>query len=126
MKTLFLHCFFGFLALALAGCGATYNHTDVSSVSQAPELPSTVTAKHIQITAGGVVTAHIAPFNSDSNPMVGDVVSEDNSVLEVTRAFGDKNYALLGKHAGKTLVELKADGAIVATIEAEVTEQAPQ
>lgn len=116
----------GIATIAIGGCVATYDRTDLTSVSQNPELPSTITGRHIQLAVGGVVTAHVAPFNTDDNPMVGDVVSEDTSVLEVSRSFGDRNYAFLGRHAGKTVVELKADGVIVGSIEAEVTEQPPR
>lgn len=112
--------------LAVNGCVATYGRTDISMVSGSAELPSTVTGRHISLSVGGVVTAHIGPFNSDDKPMVGDVASEDNNVLEVSRAYGDKNYAFLGKHPGKTTVELKADGVVVALIDAEVLDQIPQ
>lgn len=112
--------------LGTNGCVATYARTEIGAVSGSNELPSTVTGRHISLTVGAVVTAHIGPFNTDGNPMVGDVASEDNSVLEVSRAYGEKNYAFLGRRAGKTHVELKADGVVVALIDAEVLEQVPQ
>jgi hypothetical protein len=110
------------LAGALSGCTAGYRHTDISQVSS-NELPSTVSAVHIQVTEGSIVTAHIAPFNSDDKPMVGDVQSTDRSMLDVLKAYGDKNYAFLGVKPGKTTVLFLADGETVATIEAEVTPQ---
>jgi hypothetical protein len=90
------------------------------------ELSAEVSPRRIQVTHGGVVTAHIAPFNSDNKPMVGDVASDDRTILDVQRAYGDKNYAFLGVKPGKTIVELKADGVTVARIESEVTSQPPQ
>ncbi len=113
-------------AIAACGCTSSYSRTDITSVSQSNELTSSVTGRHILLTVAGVVTAHIGPFNSDNNPMVGDVASEDNSILEVSRTYGDKNYAFLGRRAGKTAIELKADGIVVARIEAEVVEQPGQ
>ena len=109
---------------ALTGCTSNYSHTDISTVST-NDLPSQVTAFHISVTQGSIVTAHIAPFNSDEKPMVGDVQSSDPSTIEVLRAYGDKNYAFLGKKAGKTTVMFLSDGITVATIQAEVTAQAP-
>lgn len=110
---------------ALSGCRANYSHTDISRVSS-NDLPSTVTALHIAVTQGSIVTAHIAPFNNDEKPMVGDVQSSDPSTLQVLRAFDDKNYAFLGVKTGKTTVMFLADGIVVATIQADVTAQAAQ
>ncbi len=114
-----------FLAASLSACTASYSHTDISTVSS-NDLPSTVTALHIAVTQGSIVTAHIAPFNSDQKPMVGDVQSGDPNTLVALRAYGDKNYAFLGQKVGKTTVMFLADGITVATIEAEVTAQAVQ
>lgn len=107
---------------ALSGCTAGYRHTDISQVST-NDLPSAVNQVHIQVTEGSIVTAHIAPFNSDDKPMVGDVQSNDSSTLGVLKAYGDKNYAFLGVKPGKTTVLFLADGETVATIEADVTPQ---
>jgi hypothetical protein len=106
-----------------AGCTSSYSHTDISTVSTS-DLPSQVTAFHVQVTQGAIVTAHIAPFNSDEKPMVGDVQSNDPSTLTVLHAYGDKNYAFLGVKPGKTTVEFLSDGVVVATIQSEVTAQA--
>jgi hypothetical protein len=124
MKTLL-----GFLGASLclsvlAGCTASYSHTDISTVSPSdPPLTSQVTAFSVQVSEGGVVTAHIAPFNSDEKPMVGDVQSDNPSVLKVFRAYGDKNYAFVGLKQGQAHVLFLADGVTVATINAEVSAQ---
>jgi hypothetical protein len=112
-------------AAALTGCRSSYSHTDISSVSS-NDLPSQVTAFHIAVTQGSVVTAHIAPFNSDEKPMIGDVQSSDPSTLEVLHAYGDKNYAFMGVKPGNASVMFLSDGVVVATIQSEVTTQAPQ
>ncbi len=112
-------------AAASSGCIANYSHTDISSVSS-NDLPSQVTAFRIAVTQGSIVTAHIAPFNNDEKPMVGDVQSSDPTMLTVVHAYGDKNYAFLGLKPGKTQVMFLADGVVVATIQSEVTAQAPQ
>ena len=116
------------LPLALAttsGCRSSYSHTDISTVSS-NDLPSQVTALHIQVTQGSIVTAHIAPFNSDEKPMIGDVQSNDPTTLTVLHAYGDKNYAFLGLKPGRTTVEFLSDGVVVATIQSEVTAQVVQ
>jgi hypothetical protein len=110
------------LALAAAGCTAGYSHTDITQ-SGASELPASVSVTGVKVTHGDVMTAHIAPFNSDEKPMVGDVASDDQTIMNVVRAYGDKNYAFLGVKPGKTVVELKADGVTVARIDAEVLPQ---
>lgn len=114
------------LALAaLSGCTSSYSHTDISTVSS-NDLPAQVSALRVAVTQGSIVTAHVAPWNSDEKPMVGDVQSTDAATLQVLHAYGDKNYAFLGVKAGKTTVTFLADGIVVATIQAEVTPQAVQ
>jgi len=109
-------------ALAASGCTASYSRTDIDGVSHG-EPASSVTSSRIQVPVGGIVTAHIAPVNSDGKPMVGEVRSRDPDLLAVESAVGDKVYALLGLKAGQTDIDLLADGLVVQTIHAEVTAQ---
>jgi hypothetical protein len=119
MKTILALAFF---AASVGGCTAGYSHTDISQTGTS-ELPASVSQIGVKVTHGDVLTAHVAPFNSDEKPMVGDVVSDDQTILNVVRAYGDKNYAFLGVKPGRTVVELKADGLTVARLEAEVLAQ---
>ena len=115
-----------FLALlfAAAGCGgSSYSHTDVSAVDVGNQLPGTVTPQLIKVPVATVVQAHIAPYNSDGNPMVGAVVSDDPNTLAVLNGQGDKNYALLGVHEGTSHLRLLADGVLVVTVAATVSPQ---
>lgn len=109
-------------SLAAAGCTASYSDTTIDGVSHG-EPSSSVTRSQIQVPVGAVVTAHIAPVNSDGKPMVGEVRSHDTTILEIDPAAGDKVYALLGLREGQTEVDLVADGVIVQTIHAVVTSQ---
>ena len=111
------------ICLASAACTATYSRTDVSAVSPGDQLMGSITQDHATVPVAGVVVAHIAPFNSDNNPMVGDVVSADPTTLLVLHSLGDKNYALLGVNSNQTTLQLLADGVVVAEIPADVTEQ---
>lgn len=113
------------LALSLAtlvGCTASYDRTDIDQVST-DELSSGVSSAKIYVTEGSLVSAHIAPFNSDGHPMVGSVVSDDPAIIEVRVTPKDKVYAFLGVRVGKTRVRFEADGITVQTVEAEVLPQ---
>jgi hypothetical protein len=122
MKT--LHLCAAVVCVAATACApATYSRTDVSPVSTGDQLPGSISLDHATVPVAGVVVAHIAPFNSDDNPMVGNVVSDDPSTMQVLPAIGDKNYALLGVNTGSTTLRLLADGVVVASVPADVTPQ---
>ena len=111
-----------FALCALSGCVASYARTDIDSVSFS-EVAVSINARGISMPVGVLAKAHIAPLNSDDNPMVGDVRSDDTTIMEVVRAPGEKNYAFLALRPGKTKVILLADGEQVGALEAVVTEQ---
>jgi hypothetical protein len=117
--------FLSIALFALSGCKASYDHTNISQVGS-NELPASVTAQKITLAIGGVVTAHIAPFNSDNNALIGDVQSDDPSIVEVERTTGHDNYALLGIKTGTSSIHILAGGVSEATLQVEVTVQPPQ
>ena len=108
-------------ALASTGCAASYDRTDITDVSQG-EMPGTVSLNTVRVTEGALITAHVIPYNSDGNPLNGEVRSQNPKILDCTRAVGNK-WAFLGVSKGTTTVELVADGEIVGRITAEVTAQ---
>ncbi len=108
-------------AVLSTGCAATYDRTDITDVSQG-DMPGTVSLNTVRVTEGALITAHVIPYNSDGNPLNGEVRSQNPKILECTRAIGNK-WAFLGVSKGTTTVELVADGEIVGRITAEVTAQ---
>jgi hypothetical protein len=122
MKTIVL--FFASLSLLAfaSGCTASYGHTDIDKVASG-ETGGTVSSRMITIPIGTVVTAHIAPFNTDGHPMEGSVEVDDGSILQVDPTADDKHYAFQGTKLGKTNVSLTADGLVIAVIQAEVVPQ---
>ena len=108
-------------ALAATGCAASYERTDITDVSQG-DLPSTVSLSSIRVTEGALATAHVIPYNSDGNPLHGEVRSDNPKILDCTRATGNK-WAFLGVSKGTTTVNFVADGQVVGRVTAEVTAQ---
>ncbi len=122
MKTTVLF-FANLILLAFAsGCTASYGHTDIDKVASG-ETGGTVSSHMITIPLGTVVTAHVAPFNTDGNPMEGSVDVDDGSIIQVDPTVDDKHYAFQGIKLGKTSVSLTADGLVIAVIQAEVVPQ---
>ncbi|MEO6574744.1 MAG: hypothetical protein ABIP89_12945 [Polyangiaceae bacterium] len=122
MKTTLV--FFSSLALLAfaSGCTASYGHTDIDKVASG-ETGGSVTSRAISVPLGTVVTAHIAPFNTDGHPMEGSVEADDVTILQVDPTTIDKTYAFQGTKLGQTDVSLIADGIVVAIIHAEVVPQ---
>lgn len=122
MKTTLL--FFASLTLLAfaSGCTASYGHTDIDKVASG-ETGGSVTSHMISVPLGTVVTAHVAPFNTDGNPMEGSIEVDDGSILQVDPTADDKHYAFQGTKLGRTNVSLMADGLVVAIIQAEVVPQ---
>ena len=118
MKTIVL--FFASLSLLAfaSGCTASYGDKVASG-----ETGGTVSSRMITIPIGTVVTAHIAPFNTDGHPMEGSVEVDDGTILQVDPTADDKHYAFQGTKLGKTNVSLTADGLVIAVIQAEVVPQ---
>ena len=110
------------LALTGIGCTASYSHTEMKTISSG-DLPATVTRQRIQISVGAIAHAEIQPFNTDDNPMIGDVQSSDPNVIEVIAGAKNDTYAFLGHKVGKATVSLYAGGVLVGDIPAEVVDQ---
>ncbi len=108
---------------ALSGCTASYNHEEITNVSSGDITPTAVVSTtEISIPVGGITVAQVIPYNSDHNPMVGIVQSDNPSVLLVEGATGNK-WAFSGVSAGNANVQFVADGAVVATVKATVNVQ---
>jgi hypothetical protein len=111
--------------LALSGCKPTYDHTTISQVGS-NELPATVTPQKITVSVGGVLTAHIQPYNSDNEALTGDVQSDDPGTIEVAHSTVGANFVFLGIKVGTCKLHVLADGLNEATIDAEVIDQPAQ
>jgi hypothetical protein len=115
-----------FLAAAFAatasGCVATYERTEIQAQGGG-DLPGSFDSRSAVIPVGGVVTAKVALFNTDGNPMVGNVLSDDPEVLKVDRGQEDNEYALLAVREGSTWLRVITRGRIVESIPARVVPQ---
>lgn len=111
------------LLLAATGCQASYQREEISNVSQSEVTPtSSVSLQHVQVTLGDIVTATVIPYNSDNNPMIGTVTSDNPNVILVEGAEGNK-WAFSGVNIGSTTLHFVADGETVATVVAKVCDQ---
>ncbi len=110
-------------ALSLAGCGADYDHTDITNVKGSTPFPGTMNYARIVVPVGMVVTAHIVSLDDDRKTMATTVSSKDTRVLEVAGVVSADDYAFLGLAPGTTEVEITADGKVVLIVTAVVTNQ---
>ena len=115
---------FSVAAVALAGCGAEYDHTDIVGVHAPPKpLDGRVSYARINVSVGAVVTAHIVSYDDDHKELAAELRSKDTNVVEVTGVVTPGDYAFLGLRPGQTEVEVRADGHLVLILTAVVTDQ---
>lgn len=108
---------------ALAGCEASYQREDITNASPSDFNPeAVVTLQRIAIPVGSITTANVIPYNSDNNPMIGTIETDNPNVIVVERAHGNK-WAFSGVNIGTATVTFKADGQPVATVKAIVCDQ---
>jgi hypothetical protein len=106
----------------MIACGPDYEKTEVTAVKPSP-LGGTASSRIVSVPEGMIVKAHVVSFNDDNEVMQAHVLSHDDSIVEVVAVVNDRDYAFIGKKAGRTEVEFQADGETVFTVIAEVTEQ---
>ena len=113
-------------AVVLAGCGAEYDHTDITSIHAPPKpLDGRVSYARVNVSVGAIVTAHIVSYDDEHKEMAADLRSKDKNVVEVTGVVSPGDYAFLGLRAGQTEVEVLADGHLVLILTVVVTDQPP-
>ncbi len=123
-RRLALHSTFSVAAVALAGCGAEYDHTDIVGVHAPPKpLDGRVNYARINVSVGAIVTAHIVSYDDDHKELAAELRSKDTNVVEVTGVVTPGDYAFLGLRPGQTEVEVRADGHLVLILTAVVTDQ---
>jgi hypothetical protein len=110
---------------ALAACDDdSFAYAHVDQVTGDPN--TSFSMAKVSIPAGEAVVAHIQPFDHGDDPLSGDLVSDDPTILEIRRTVDDATYAFLGVHEGSTVIHVIADGAEVRIIPAVVTAQPSQ
>ncbi len=108
---------------ALAGCEASYQHEEITNTSQSDINPEpVVTLQRIAIPIGSITTANVIPYNSDNNPMIGNITSDNPNILLVEGAHGNK-WAFSGVNIGTATVTFRADNQVIATVKAVVCDQ---
>ena len=110
-------------SLALAGCGADYDHTDITNVKGSPPFPGTMNYARVVVPVGMLVTAHIVSYDDDHKTMTTGIRSKNPSVVDVQTVVSPNDYAFFGLAPGSTDVELTADGKVVLIVTAVVTDQ---
>jgi hypothetical protein len=114
---------FAALLPLLPACAATYDHTEITEVGNG-DLNEEASSQALSIVVGDVLTANVVPFNSDDDPMIGDVRSEDPGIVTVLHT-ATGGYGFLGTSVGTVHLTLYADGAPVGGLEATVRVQDP-
>lgn len=114
---------FAALAFGAVACGPEYERTEISAVRGHTTIGGTFNRDRLDVPEGLVITAYIAAWNDDDEPMPLVIRSKDPTVIEVKGVVNERNYAFVGLKAGATEIELIADGDLVHTIPATVTKQ---
>jgi hypothetical protein len=112
----------GALGLASAACGPEYDRTEISAVKPS-DLGGGISRAKLDVPEGLIVKAHVVVWNDDNEPMPLTIRSLDPNVVEVAGVVNDRDYAFVGRKAGRTQVEFKAEDTVVLTLEAEVVAQ---
>jgi hypothetical protein len=107
----------------LTGCGADYDHTEITNVKGSQPFPGTMTYARIVVPVGMLVTAHIVSYDDDHKTLSTGIQSKDTRILEVEPVVSPDDYAFFGLTPGSTDVELTAYGKVVLIVTAVVTDQ---
>ena len=110
-------------ALALAGCGVDYDHTEITNVKGSQPFPGTMNYARVVVPVGMVVTAHIISYDDDHKTMTTGLTPTDTRVVEVTTVVSPNDFAFFGLTPGTTDVQLTAGGKVVLILTAVVTDQ---
>jgi hypothetical protein len=108
--------------LAIAGCGADYDRTDITAVKPSP-LGGSMNYARIEVPVGMIVKARIISYDDDRKEMDADIRVKDNDIIEATGVVTNGDYAFLGLKTGTTEVEIRADGKLVLIVTATVIPQ---
>ena len=111
--------FFAFLGLV--ACGPNYDHTTIDNLKGF--VGDDVTFKRVYIVEGTGIKAHIESFDSNDDSMTTEIVAADASLIDVTPTITEHDYLLSGLKAGRTEIQVKADGKLVLRIDALVEAQ---
>ena len=110
------------LAALSTGCKAHFDHTEISQVGES-ETAQSIDGSSASVTVGSVLTARISPVNTDGNPMIESVTSNDTNVHTVFETTQPDVFAFVGMAEGATTVTLHADGETVSSLRVQVTAQ---
>jgi hypothetical protein len=110
------------LAALTTGCKAHFDHTEISQVGES-ETEQSIDGTSASVTVGSVLTARISPINTDGNPMIESITSNDTNVLTVFETTQPDVFAFVGMAEGATTVTLHADGETVSSLRVQVTAQ---
>lgn len=112
----------GIVTLALTGCGPDYERTEITGIVPSP-LGGEINFQHVYVPQGMPLKAHIVSLNDDNKLMDGQIRTSDPTIMDVIQGVGDRDFAFLGMKAGRTQIEIRADGELVLVLDAVVTEQ---
>jgi hypothetical protein len=110
------------LAAALVACGDDFERLEFSN-PRASQLGGEINRNALTVPEGLVVTARIVARDDDNEEMPLDVRSNDTSIVEALGVVSTHDYAFVGKKAGTTTVEFRAEGKVVLRVQATVEPQ---
>ena len=93
--------------VALAGCGADYDHTDITNVKGSPPFPGTMNYARVVVPVGMLVTAHIVSYDDDHKTMTTGIRSKNPSVVDVQTVVSPNDYAFFGLAPGSAKAALR-------------------
>jgi hypothetical protein len=109
-------------AAALVGCGDDFERLEFSN-PRASQLGGEINRNALTVPEGLILTARIVARDDDNEEMSLDVRSNDTNVVEVLGVISPHDYAFVGKKAGTTTIEFRAEGKVVLRVQATVEPQ---
>lgn len=111
-------------ALSFVGCGADFDHTDLSNVRPGP-LGGNVNYSRVDVVEGALIVAHIANIDDDKDEMKTEFRIQKPQIVDVQGVVSDGDYAFFGLQQGESDVEIRANGKLVLILKVYVSKQPP-
>jgi hypothetical protein len=110
------------MVAVLVGCGDDFERIEFSN-PRPSQLGGGIDRDALTVPEGLVVTRRIVARNDDNEEMNLDVRSNDPNIVETLGVVSAHDYAFVGKRAGTTIIEFRAEGKVVLRVPAIVEPQ---
>lgn len=119
---------FAAAAALLTACGSDYSDTQIGAVvtsfsGASTNQSDTIDERHITITEGHIVKAHIEVHDDDNENMSVVVKSQNTGIMDVHYVVNPNDFAFIATNVGTTEIQIIGDDVLRLTINATVVPQ---